>query len=638
MNKKILPIIIISSAVVACNNTNGGQKELNYKSAYKEVETFFNSPNNDFTMRIVSGTTTTSLMSFYSDSEMVMSYPYNRPSLKEISTKDKSILDGDGYKVYIDKDNSTLFNNESIDIAKYFKSSSYSKEDQTFSFTLNLKEASSKTDLFDSETLDELVKEMSFDLENVDFLVNFYEKRITTLSMVFDSYIQKLLGVFMPLRIVYAVNGYGDVFTKRTIDVNSYLRVDQKTYDFVEKDFAYVLEYGKGYEARSNVYSNDYFVNSIPDNRVMAYLEGPNSSFDIEILGKDGTYDKETGKFNYSYAGKSYSIKINMIETKTATKQGTVAYDKIETKSKLPHAYDLDNDRYIFSADNKVTILEISTLNVLKQFDVEGDVNKILVHDGVYHITTTTLAPSTGYHTESDNRGIIYVIDKTSLEVIDKINMNTAPDYTAIDKRGDIIVCPGRGQWVPLYIYHPTTKTAEIFAGLEHFFYHGSYLVYDKEQDMLITNNTQITSGINPNFFIYKDGQYVPDTSRNGKVDKGPSFATVYLDYNGYIVSNSHYLVNVKNWEKPSCEEYINIQSSSYDSRMISFPGEDNIYIVASDGQCYSFIIKVDTNTGERTTYCATESLYDSEFGLFKDDKIYLYSNTNKSFTIVELE
>ena len=121
-------------------------------------------------------------------------------------------------------------------------------------------------------------------------------------------------------------------------------------------------------------------------------------------------------------------------------------------------------------------------------------------------------------------------------------------------------------------------------------------------------------------------------------MDKGPSFATVYLDYNGYIVSNSHYLVNVKNWEKPSCEEYINIQSSSYDSRMISFPGEDNIYIVASDGQCYSFIIKVDTNTGERTTYCATESLYDSEFGLFKDDKIYLYSNTNKSFTIVELE
>ena len=58
MSKKLIPIILVVTSMVACNHTNSVDTSINgldYDHAYQEIETFFNTPNLDFTMRLASG-------------------------------------------------------------------------------------------------------------------------------------------------------------------------------------------------------------------------------------------------------------------------------------------------------------------------------------------------------------------------------------------------------------------------------------------------------------------------------------------------------------------------------------------------------------------------------------------------------
>lgn len=639
--KKILPIILLATSLAACQNTNSNNSSpaFNYDAAYQEIDTFFNSPNNDFIMKLNTAGTMTSLMSFYSDEEVIIQSTYNNADLKEITTKDKSVLDGDGFKVYLEKDNSKLFKNEKVDLNQYFKRSAYRSYYKTFEFTMNLKEASAKAGILNSEALDELNKQFLIDLENVSFLVEFNTVgKISTLSMVFDEYTEKLYGVNVPLRIVYSVTSYGNDVRKRTVNLDSYLKVDQATYNIVEKDFAYKIEYGYGYGFSSNLHSySDYFINEVPQDEVVAYLDAPSIEDDIEILFKDLVFDKETGKYTYSFAGKTFEMDIKIINGKIVTKKDTTPFDKIAVSEGDKRAFDLDNDRILINSNNKILVFNISSLEVVKEYEIEGQVNEILVHDDVYHITTVTETPSSGYHTDYDNRGIIYVIDKTSLEVIDTIHMETSPDYTVIDKRGDIIVCPGRGQFCPIYIYHPTTKTTEHLCNYDYYFYHGSYLVYNEEKDMLIVNDTCISSGIDPEFFFYQNGQYVHDKERKVFCDVGPSYAVVSLYYNGYFVSQSDYLVNVKTWFEPVCTKYIDGVLSNSFTRCMSFPGDNNIYIMREDRNQNAFFVKVDTESGDTSLYFTNEKAENFTFGFVKDHLVHLYDNTNKSLVTFDL-
>ena len=639
MNKKLLPIIIIATSLTACKNTNSNSSAnvLNYDAAYKEVETFFNSPNNNFILKLQTAGTYTSLMSFYSDDEKIIQSTFNSADIKEITTKDKSVLYGDGFKVYIEKDNTALFNNEQIDISQYFKRSSFKSYVNTFEFTMNLKEASTKTGLLDSEALDELDDTFLIDLENVDFLAEFNSGKLTTLSMVFDKYTEALYGVPINLRIIYSVGSYGDNLRKRTISLDDYLKVDQATYDIIEKDFAYKIEYGYGYSFYSNLSYSDYFINEVPEDEVVAYLSSPVNREEIEIKFKDLVLDEETGKYTYYFAGKTFTMDIKIINGKIVTKKDTTPFDKIAVSEGDKRTFDLDNDRILINVNNKIQVFEISTLEVIKEYDIEGQVNEILVHDDVYHITTVTETPSSGYYNDYDNRGIIYVIDRTSLEVIDTIHMETSPDYTVVDKRGDIIVCPGRGQSCPIYIYHPTTKTTEHLCDYEYYFYHGSYLVYDKEKDMLVVNNTCISSGIDPEFFFYQNGQYVHDKERKVFCDIGPSYAVVSLYYNGYFVSQSDYLVNVKSWFEPVCKKYIDGVLSNSFARCMSFPGDNNIYIMREDRNKNAFFVKVDTESGDTSLYFTDEKAENFTFGFVKDHLVHLYDKTNNSLVTFEI-
>ena len=637
MIKKILPIIVIATSMAACKNTSNSGSEFDYDAAYQEIETFFSSPNNDFIVKLNTAGSFASLMSFYSDDEKIIRSTYNNADLKEITTKDKSVLYGDGFKVYIEKDNSSLFNNKQINIKQYFKKSSFRSYSKTFEFTMNLKEASTKTGLLDSDALDELNNEFLIDLENVDFLVEFNSGRISNLSMMFDKYSEQLFGIPVQLRIVYSVTSYGDNLRKRTISLDDYLKVDQATYDIVEKDFAYKIEYGYGYGFSSNLSYSDYFINEVPENAVVAYLDAPTIEDDIEILYKDLVFDKGTGKYTYSFAGKSFTMDIKIIDGKIVERKEEIPFDKISVNEGDKVTHDLDNNRVLITATNKIQVFDVSTVEVIKEHDIEGQVNQILVHDDVYHVTTVTETPSSGYYNDYDNRGLIYVINKTSLEVIDTIHIDTAPDYTVVDKRGDIIVCPGRGQSCPIYIYHPATKTTEHLCNYDYYFYHGSYLEYDKEKDMIIVNNTCVSSGIDPEFFVYQNGQYVHDKDHKVICEKGPSYATVGLYYNGYFVSQSDYIVNVKNWFEPVCTKYIDEALSNSWTRVIAFPGNGNIYIIREDRNKNAFIVKVDTESGDISTYFTSEKAENFAFAFVKDNLAYLYNKTSKSLVIFDL-
>lgn len=637
MSKKLIPIILVVTSMVACNHTNSVNTSINgldYDHAYQEIETFFNTPNLDFTMRLASGKKSTSLIYAYSDGEVILEYPYSKPDLKEITTKDKSFLDGDGFKVYIEKDNSKLFGNGQLKLKDYFKGhATFYNIANIFTFTLDLKELSSKTGLFDSDALAQLNNELFFDLGNVDFEVAFTNERINTVSMVFDEYVEAAYGVIAPLRIVYDINSYGDNFSKRTISLDDFLKVDQATYDIVEKDFAYIVDRGQGYSFRSNIDSQDYFINEIPGDTVVAYFASPiYGEENIEILFKDTIFDEQAGTITCSFAGKSYTItrRTNVIDGKVLTRKNETAFDEATITDETVRAYDSENNRFLIASDSKVLVFDISTLKVIKQISIEGDAAQILVHDNVYHITTVTDATDGGYSDDSLNKGIIYVCDRTSLEILDTIMINTAPDYTVVDKRGDIIVCPGRGQWCPIYIYHAASKTIDRLCDYTNHFYSQSYLAYDEEKDMLIVSKT-ISSSSKVEFFIYQDGNYVHDTERKATISSGPSYMVVKLFCNNYFVSNEEYLIYVKNWERISSRRYVE-RNLIYGDKLIAFAGNDRIYVIRANHNHLMVISKFDTISGQLSTYFINENANDYTFGFEKGNVIYLYNKVSKSF------
>ncbi len=639
MSKKLIPIILVVTSMVACNHTNSVDTSINgldYDHAYQEIETFFNTPNLDFTMRLASGKKSTSLIYAYSDGEVILEYPYSKPDLKEITTKDKSFLDGDGFKVYIEKDNSKLFGNGQLKLKDYFKGpATFYSFANIFTFTLDLKELSTKTGLFDSDALEQLNNELFFDLGNVDFEVSFTNERINTVSMVFDEYVEAAYGVIAPLRIVYDINSYGDNFSKRTISLDDFLKVDQATYDIVEKDFAYIVDRGQGYSFRSNIDSQDYFINEIPGDTVVAYFASPiYGEENIEILFKDTIFDEQAGTITCSFAGKFYTIyNVRVVDGNVAERKDEIAFDKADIAEETVRAYDTDNNRFLIASNGKVLIFDISTLEIVKEISVQGDVIKILVHNNVYHITTLTKKHSDGLE-ESLNRGMIYVIDRGSMALIESININTAPGYTTVDKRGDIIIAPELGFRCHVYIYHQASKTFSYLSNKEIDFTSGTYLTYDEDKDTLIVCDK--SSSVKPMFFAYENGKYIRDTNHSNKGFGGPDNTIVKLFYNDYFVSIQNKIVNVKDWENTISRSYISL-NLIYGDKLITFPGDNNIYIVRTNKNNITVIVKFDTLSGEITNYFSNDKTNNLTFGFVKNGLIYLYDNVKKSLIVYDV-
>lgn len=641
MIKKLFLIIIAALSVVACSNTNSSSSfssdnsvdAFNYDDAYKEINAFFNTQNSDFLIQLQSNSSSLPLLRVYSDDEKIMTSPYRCPDLLEITTRDKSILSGDGYKAYIEKDNSAIFINEYVDISRYIKRAVFFPISKTFRFTMNLKEAIARTNLFDSEVLQQLGDELYIDYENVDFLAEFNKDKVSTLSMVFDKYTDALYGTTIPLRIVYSISGYGDDFEKRKFSLDEYVKVNQETYSFVEKDFSYRVDYGEGYTFYSFMTSSQYYLHNLQDDTLVGRLCAPVSDDVIDIYFKDVVYDHERKSYIYSIAGKRYGFSVLVIDGKSIDRKDEIPFDGTDIVNDDNITFDADNSRLLYYRNGKLKVFNTSTLSVVKEFDIEGTLNKMLVHDEVYHITTLTETAPNSY--SQTYCGLIYVIDKASLEVTDVINVNTSPYYTVIDKRGDIIFSRGDGSFGPAYIYHPATGIMEYLAGYEYICYPRCFIDYDEEKDMIIANDTIISSGIKPYLFVYSHDQYV--LYERIELENGPSFSTVNLYYNGYFISSSNYLVNVKDWEHPTAELYVDT-NLFYGMNFIMFLGNDNIYVVREDRDGSIFFVKIDTNTGDRYLYFTNERRNQYSFGFANGELIYLYNYMNASLVTFKLE
>lgn len=574
---------------------------------------------------------------YYVDEDIIVQTDLQNDGIQEITTRDKSFIEGDGFKVYKTANNEKLFENEYIDYTNYMNSIVLSNNSLALEFRINLMKLPSNS-LFSYESMSELSTTYGLNLKDMLFVASFKDGKVSALSTAFQGYFESLHSN-VTLIYAFVVKGYEQSLVKREIDLSGYLEVDNTTFFAVSNDIKYFLKNGTGYFANNNnkcLCLYDAKNEAIFDNEIVGYLylDG-DSSTTISVKSSETVYDKDNKQCIYDFAGKEFVFAIDPIPVIPLTKSAELSFDKVDHNYDGAICFDYENNRIILESHGKICILNNETFEIIKEFTVEGEIANIINHKDVYHVMTATEVPDDIY--DNNSKGSIYVIDKNAL-TITELKIGVFPYNTIIDKRGNIFIAPGWGQHNYYYLYDIETGTTKIVNGNYPCSPCG-YLKYNETEDYVITNETHTYGGISPYYFYFQDGEYRCERKRL-KEHEDTSFGNIYFEYQNFIVAEElDAIVDISDFENPNRMYYFKWKYEA-SKPIICFANDNTIYILIGDSYGNTILIKNDIIDGEMvsTNYYIQESVYNFGFGLVKDGKIYLFNDLNKSFSIYNID
>ena len=622
--------------------------ELFLQDDVKIVNDFINSKCIDATMSIYLGSSHDSDVELYADDEVIsIRYKEIRSDKNRIVNKaytpTKSYLEGDGYKVVTNVDNSDYFTNSNYyNLKEHYRNLSLDVKTKELKFDIDLVTMSNTViGGFAFEGINYLKLYYSLGYDNLHCQVYFNESRVRNISFIYrdiDKETSKLKAEYI---VSILVENYGKDMPKKNFDSTGYLEVDGDTYYLVSED---VASYMKGQETfyLEPTKSDSVYMHYVPEGEIIAKFILKNK-VTIDIKFDDLVYDTVTGKYYYPFAGKRFNIAFNILTEPLIEKVGTKNFE-LYLKDDFLYLSDYEDDRYLIETRRGVQIIDINTLNIVKTISVTGTLTNILRHDNVYHILSIVeeIKPDYGY---PSYKGKIYVVDATSLELTSEIDVDACPYYSVVDNRGDIIFTSRyRSQddyWV---IYHYHMSTGEVTHIISRYIEVASYLDYKKDQDLLISNNTEAVGGVLPTLFEYVDGEFIEKKDYPKTQYPITPYGKIYAKYYNYILglnsNNQYLLVDIKNWLDPIAYQFL--YASKANDVLFFFMEKEAISSVNSPlhkGETY-FTLTRDTPTEKtvnREVIYFKGDVRNYSFGFMKEGSLYLYQKATQMFDIYPL-
>ncbi len=638
-----VPLLLSSCST---NNLSSCSENNPLAKKAKDVKELFMTSNIDFSTKINNGFAEKDLVSVYSDNEKIIETANEDPLIIKTYTPTLSYLDGDGFKVRANSSHSFVFTNskETIHIDDF---AANEKSDDSFDFSvpyIDVQKCQTALTYEINRHFSKYLKDI--EVEKLLFTVTFDENRIKRLELILDEEIKKIDFRQTYLRYIFKINSYGSNLDKQSmIDTSGFLDVTIDEYNIVAKDLDCVINNHQGFTFY-RITDAKYKSELSPDDLVGRLSLLVDEEYDVKLYLKDITYHEDTGLCSYVYIGKEFVFELNVLNSYALEKTGELTAN-LEIQSDATIFSDVDNDCLLAESNGALKILSLSSLNVLKTLSFEGDIVNIVNYDDFYHVMTVTQTAGPDSYKDTACYGYIYTVSKTSLEIIDSLYLNTYPYNTAVDKRGDIIIVPGYGQHVPLYIYHSQADSFEVL--YDSFFsqaYEGDYIEYDEEEDKIILNHTRLSGGVYPMFLYYIDDHYDYPKSCNTEIHT--DFGDVLLKLDNYLICMSSYyqscsLADVHDWKNPTKKYVCNDFEHRPFNAKFAFRNQNSAFVAGYYKYEYGSAKGYAVSRLDFGASGIKESFYEIPgetsnyvFGLSRNNQIYLYDYSVDSFSIFD--
>lgn len=638
--KRIVQSLLVSLfalGIAGCTIIN----EAKYGAQINELNTLFNTQRVYFGMSAQMNNEYSDATTFYADEEKIIQGVASYKGFREIYLKDAYLLEGDEFKVLIGLNNDPLFSNGpgNIDMRDYITKIDSQSTSDILMTTINYKKMASaaKIDLNNSE-LSELYSVLKVDLANLPFYVSYSNGIITNFSIVLDKYAHDIQSSIKKYRINYNVYGYDNNLKTANINIEDYTKVDVDTLLEVQKDIeAYYKSGGKQHLVLEQAKPIS-FINNPKQDEVIAKLKYNSSSGRVvkEVKFKETKYNKNTLEYEYRFAGKTFSVGLQIIKALTEINRISLS---LGHGLYAPIAYDCERERILLGRDNNVRVFNTSSLTVESSIDIEGDVVNIFNHRNVYHVIATTNYPEDfpeeyNYNDE-EFESKIYVIDPASLTIIETITIQSYSFATIVDNRNNIVISSGLGSHNPIYLYNSVDRTIDkITKNTLQYEYGRCKLTYNSDDDFFVVYHQDLSSG-NPRFYYYENGEYIVHAAPSESINI--TNGDIYFSIDNYLL-DSNSLINIADWSNPIA---YNVMSGIHPSSVIRFRDKDNLYIVgASNNDDRYFIIKkIDIKSSQQPRILSVNvagSIKGYTFGFVKDDCYYLYNNESKAIIVFD--
>lgn len=634
--KKLLPIIILTIPVVSCSSDSG---KLTKKAALKMLDGFLNEQYMNMSIDLMIKGTSTRLLSVYNDEEKVITSASNA-DFKEIRTKEYTYIMGEGYQCYKKEDNSSYFETPTyVDFRKHIKVTGFNSKERKLNFEIDLDETVFNDTVLTYDVVNELLNEYSVEYKSIPFEVYFNDSQVYSMSMLLSDMYKDTVLKDLNLKVRFVVSKYGKELERKEFKAIGFPLVDSYDYSIAEKAILDVTQGGYGVMFNSARHTKPY-IGKINDDDVVGTLSMSSISFSRNVYFKDLEYKASEDKYYVHFLGRTYLWEQDAPIVTYLAKSETIAANNISHNNAETIAYDNDNDRVLIESEGKVLVMDTNTLEVT-EIVVNGDINRIIVHDEVIHVTTVTSAPESSYYNDYECYGNLYVYDRKTLELKNAYrNLNCNPYYTVIDKRGNIAISPacGGGSWMRLY--HPNTGTLEVLDKVATLGGDGkleskTYLDYDEEKDTIYAIQEN-TSGRSVLFFEYKNYSY---TFRNTFTYKGPLLYTgsLLFPYKNHLVCEQ-YTYNVSDYENPvNIHADIEPNKTDFRSTKVAFASNDKIYLLKThyyNNDPYILQVTIKDNGYSKYPFLLEGENMNFTFGFVKDGSFYLFENTLKQFFV----
>ena len=640
MKKQVLPLLVVAISLVSCS---GNKKVDPTQANLNELNKFFNAQKLEMSISLTTSGTTVPLVNLYGDDEIVVqSYDGDYPATITM-TKTATYLEGDDIKAFAKQNNADAFTTVDFNYLQFVSLTGENETKTSIDFNLNIKELAKYSNVLGGDELEEVFAQYGGGLDSVASKATFENGKVKTMSLNLGS-IEATSSASVDVTVNYDVKGYNDTLTKRTFDSAGYVELDERLFGLASLDITYYTQ--TGYGLATSIVSNSsssYRKTEIVVNGEERILVGHFVYNNVEldnIYFDETTYYSDSSSCVFDLGGKPYDIPIDFIPVYDENYVGVEKGDELDCDILYPDQYELDydNDRVLLNINNKVNVFDINTLKVAKEIEVEGTITNILVHKDVYHITTITGRNSSANQNDDDSYyGNIYVIDKKTLQTKEVISLNTCPYNTVIDKRGNIIIVPAYGQWVPLYLYNPTTKAFGPIALRGN--YQRDYLAYDEEKDVIITNHTALSGAVKPILYICnveKGGYEQVELPHDGN---NTDYGVIEIAYKNYIIAGMD-VVDVSDWKNP--KKQIVVDQHMRTEASFAFAKDNSMYYMDSSYlNGAATLLKIDILENRRITmnvYHIKDKGAGFSFGFVKNGLIYLYDSVTKSFFKYDLD
>ena len=636
---KLLLVICSILAITGCKQDNLINK---YNKEIVEFESFLNAhcyqENAKYKVYSDSLDIDEPIFYKYSDEDKIIVNNSKIEDIKELYSLNHSYIEGNGFKVFKNCNNNYMFEDKSFSVRNAITSIDSSSTSSLLKIKVNAtKLATSLFDVLQNKVIVDGSYKFSIDYSSLNLHIMFEENVVKEVDIVFDSNVTFC-------RVIYSNIVYGDVLTKKpAINDEEYTEVDDNTFELIKKDIYNYSIGGYGFTIQPYTERLPYLNDEMPnENDIVAVFSFLSEGIKKNILFKETIFNNVDYSCTYVYAGRPFTTSIVHIEVDYLNCVETIDSNQtIDYKRGNLLRFDYNYKHVVMKmTNNSFSIFDINTLKTAKTYEVEGDIVNILIHEEVYHIMTVTKYDENNRN-DANCEGKIYVISGLTLEIVDTISLNTYPYSTAVDKRGDIILSPGCGEYTPIYLIK--NGVMEIIA--ENYYQYGKFIDYNKEKDEFVVNDMFVTGAVHPKRFKYNEAtsSYEYDSSFNNNNYTG--YGLVNFSFNHYMMVKKYSeLVDVYDWEHPTTK-FSSWDIYSRNEVEIFFHEEDAIYLISYcgdrgyyEGSHYKLrkLCLEENRDVVVKEYCVMIDVYQYTFGFVKNSMLYFYNSETNAFSVVE--